>query len=507
MSMDISIKDFGSWLMVALLSVASLAAAGNDLRLVDAVKNRDKAAARSLLKQHAEVNAAEADGTTAVAWAAHWDDLETADLLIRAGANVNAANDYGVTPLWLACTNGNAAMVENLLKAGANPNAALARTGATPLMRCARTGNVAAVKSIVLHEARVNTQETWRGQNALMWAVAAKHPDAVKALIEHGADVHARSKSGFTPLLFAAQQGDVDTARILLAAGADVNEATPQDGSALVVASASGHEAFAIFLLEKGADPNAADAYGITALHYTVQKGLAPAAGLEYNRSFRPPPPSMPELAKALLAHGANPNAKIVKDFPTHSRSPLFERMSLAGATPFLLAAISQDAGIMRALAAKGADPQLAAKGNITPLMAAAGVVWGPDEELTEQQEKNALEAVKVAVELGGDINATNKNGRTALHGAAYMGANSIIQFLVEKGAKIDAKDKVGQTPWGIAEGIVPENANGDDGSVVHKASADLLLKLGASPQNAPAARTDSGTGKTKAAKTYKTKE
>ena len=506
--MRLSVQNISPWLMVALLSVRPLSAAGNDLRLLEAVKNKDKASARALLKQHAEVNAAEADGTTAVAWAAHWDDLETTDLLIRAGANVNAANDYGVTPLWLACTNGNAAMVDSLLKAGANPNAALARTGATPLMRCARTGNVAAVKSIVFHEAKVNTQETWRGQNALMWAAAAKHPAAVQTLIEHGADVHARSKSGFTPLLFAAQQGDVDTARILLAAGADVNESTPLDGSALVVAAASGHEAFALFLLEKGADPNAADAYGITALHYTVQKGLAPAAGLEYNRSFRPPPPTMPELAKALLAHGANPNAKIVKDFSQHSKSPLFERMSLIDATPFLLAAISQDAEIMRALAAKGADPKLAAKGNITPLMGAAGVVWGPDEELTEQQEKNALEAVKVAVELGNNINAKNKNGRTALHGAAYMGANSIIEYLVAKGAMIDAKDRNGQTPWGIAEGIVPEDANGDDGSVVHKASAALLLKLGADPKNVPVARTDSGTGvKAKVAKAPKANE
>ncbi len=505
--MGISIKSAGCWLTVSLLSIASLSAAGNDLRLVDAVKNQDKTAARSLLKQRAEVNAAEADGATAVAWAAHWDDLETADLLIRAGANVNAANDYGVTPLWLACTNGSGAMVEKLLKAGANPNAALARTGATPLMRCARTGNVAAVKSIVFHEARVNTQEILRGQNALMWAVAAKHPDAVQLLIEHGADVHARSKSGFTPLLFAAQQGDIDSARILLAAGADVNESTPLDGSALVVASSSGHEAFAMFLLDKGANPNAADAYGITALHYTVQKGLAPASGVEYNRSFRPPPPTMPELAKALLAHGANPNAKILKDFPFHSRSPLPERMSLVDATPFLLAAVSADADIMRTLAAKGADPQMAAKGNITPLMAAAGVVWGPDEELTEKLEKNALEAVKAAVELGGDINATNKSGRTALHGAAYMGANSIIQYLVEKGAAVDAKDKLGQTPWSIASGLVPEDANGDGGSVVHKPSADLLLKLGANPQNAPTARSDSGAAKPKAAKTPKAKE
>src|ERR1700730_10279102 len=124
-SMDVRIKGLGGWWIVSLLSVASFAAPSSDLRLVEAVKKRDKEAIRSLLRQHVDVNTAQADGATALAWAAHWDDMETADLLIRGGANANAANDYGVTPLSLACSNGNAAMVGKLLKAGANPNAAL----------------------------------------------------------------------------------------------------------------------------------------------------------------------------------------------------------------------------------------------------------------------------------------------------------------------------------------------------------------------------------------------
>src|SRR5437870_9198790 len=210
------------WAIVPLMTAAALAASADDLRLIDAVKSRDRAAVRSLIEKHVDVNAAQPDGTTALAWAANRDDLETADVLIRAGANVNAANDYGVTALSLACTNRSAPMVEKLLKAGADPNAAQ-WTGETPLIVCARTGNVETVKWLLSHGADPNAKETQQGHTALMRAVAAKHSDVVRALVDRKADVRARSKGGFTALLFAAQQGDIDSARILLAAGADVN--------------------------------------------------------------------------------------------------------------------------------------------------------------------------------------------------------------------------------------------------------------------------------------------
>ena len=173
------------WWVVSLLSVASLAAAGGDLRVVDAVMKGDKEAVRSLLKENADVNAPQPDGATALAWAVHRDDLETAELLINAAANVNAANDYGVTPLSLACTNLNAAMVEKLLKAGADPNAAQ-WTGETPLMTAARTGDADAVNSLLAHGADVNAKETRRGQTALMWAIAERHAEVARVLIEHG---------------------------------------------------------------------------------------------------------------------------------------------------------------------------------------------------------------------------------------------------------------------------------------------------------------------------------
>ena len=197
---------------------------------MEAVKNRDRMAVRSLIEQRANVNAAQPDGTTALAWAANRDDLETTDLLIRAGAKVNLANEYGVTPLSLACTNRNAAMVERLLNAGADPTAAL-WTGETPVMVCARTGNAETVKLLLLHRADPNAKETQQGQTALMRAVAQKHPEVVRALIDGGADVRARSKGGFMALHFAGQQGEIASARMLLAAGADVNEKTPMNGA------------------------------------------------------------------------------------------------------------------------------------------------------------------------------------------------------------------------------------------------------------------------------------
>ena len=492
--MDVKVRGLCAWWALTLLSVASLAATRRDPRLLEAVKKGDREVVQTLLKQHVDVDTPQEDGTTALAWAAHRDDLDMAELLIRASANVNAANDYGVTPLSLACTNGNAAMVEKLLQAGANSNAALS-TGETALMTAAHTGNVEAVKSLLVHGAEVNATESERGQTALMWAVAENHTEVVRALIEHGADVHARSKGGFTPLLFAAQQGNLDSARILLAAGANVNEATVDDGSVLVVASASGHETFSIFLLDKGADPNAADGYGITALHYTVLKGLSILGGVRFRPTtfesalsylFRP---NMQELAKALLAHGANPNAHILAAPPLPHSRPLV--MSPVGATPFLLAAASYDASLMRILAAGGADPLLATEENTTPLIMAAGLGEGLGKlaPRTEEEDRSALEAVKLVVKLGADVNKANDVGLTALHSAAYVGADAIIQFLVEKGAKVGLKDKYGQTPLSIAERIIP--AGLVDGYLkptsIHKSTADLLRKLGATPLTAHA--------------------
>lgn len=438
-----------NWLVRALIVTLALFAGGvafatasSDLHLVEAVKNKDVRKARVLLQEHIDANAHEADGATALMWAAHWDDLDTATLLIRAGANANAANDHGVTSLSLACTNANAAMVKKLLDAGAHPNVA-DLTGETPLMTCSRSGSAKAVNALLAQGADASAKENARGQTALMWAAAGGHSAVVAALIAHHADVHARSKGGFTPLLFAAQNGDVETAKLLLAAGVDVNEPTPEYGSPLDLAAASEHEALSLFLLEKGADPNVADAYGITPLHYSVQSGIRALTGYSYDGN-RPAPPNMPELLKVLLAHDANPNARIKKTIfvlPTRTTAA-----SMVGATPFFLAAVAGDADSMRVLADHGANPMITNGGNVTPLMVAASG-GAREDERNEEQEKQAFEAVKLAVQLGNDVNAASMLGQTAMHAAAGAGSDEMVQFLFDKGAKLDVRDRAGQSP------------------------------------------------------------
>ena len=523
--------------LVSLLTVLAVLAimpatgvAGGDLRLVEAVKNRDFEAVRLLLYEDVDVNAPQPDGATALAWAAHWNELETAELLLRAGADVNAANEYGVTPLALACSHGNAAMVEKLLKAGADPNRAQ-WTGVTPLMTCTRTGNAQAVRSLLAYKADVNAKENRRGQTALMWAAAQQHADVVRALIEQGADVNAQSRmpedftprmfltygvyrrdpsgvdrfeagdvhpdpassrGGFTALLFAAREGDLDSARLLVEAGASLNHATPDYGSALSVAAAGGHESLALFLLQKGADPNVTDGWGFTPLHYALWEGIT-----VIGRSRERIPtdrdwlrPNLPELARALLERGANPNARVGKGFPPFDYAPFartignsMPQVRQPGATPFLLAAASSDASLMRLLLRHGADPRLTTDEGTTPLMVAAGM--GRFEDLTAEEEKRALEAVRLAIALSNDVNAANQDGRTALAAAAYVGANHIIRLLAAAGADLEAQDRYGQTALSIAQGIPPKINGGDKrfrSASAHKDTAELLLQLGAAP-------------------------
>jgi uncharacterized protein len=448
----------------ALLTASGLFAARMDSRLADAEKRSDKAAVRALLGQHVDVNAPAVDGDTALHWAAYWDDLDTAALLLKSGADVNAVNRYGVTPLSLACTNGNGAMVELLLKAGADPNTRLPGDE-TALMTAARTGKVDAVKALINQGAVVDARESKRGQTALMWAAAEGNVDAVQVLIKAGADLHARLDSGYTPLLFAVREGRAAVVQALLKDGADVNETiqaqqnfskrpasgagAPRIGtSAMILAVLNAHYELAANLLNAGADPNAAGP-GYTALHAIswVRKSGGgdndPSPEGSGNMSSL-------ELVKQLVNHGANINARMTKKLKVGLTS-----LNTMGATPFFLAARTADAELMRALAASGADPLLTNEDNSTPLMAAAGLgTRSPGEDAGTESE--VVEAMQVALDLGADINAVDKNGETAMHGAAYKNLPAAVQFLADKGAKIEIwnkKNTHGWTPLTIAEG------------------------------------------------------
>jgi ankyrin repeat protein len=423
--------------------------------LIEAAKKSDRSAVRALIAKGADINAAEPDGTTALHWASYRDDVESADAMLRAGARVNSANDLGATPLWIASLNGSAAMVRRLLEAGANPNAALLR-GETPVMVASRSGSAAVVEQLLAKGADVNARAA-RGQTALMWAVAQKHPDVVKVLLARGADVHAKSDvwsqvmavpphglleynraiphGGDTALMFAARVGDLDSAKLLVSAGANMNDADAWGISATVLAAHSGHTEIVEFLLDRGADPNAAKA-GFTALHAAIMRRDE-------------------KMVTALLTHGADPNAPLQTWTPTRRSSrDLNFAPELVGATPFWLAARFTQPEVMRLLVKHGANPLVVHRADYadesqtrrtqvtTALMAATGMGGGvawvrPDPRTFEPL---MLEAVKLAVDLGVDLNAANADGRTALDAATAFHYETVVKFLVEKGARAGVK-------------------------------------------------------------------
>ena len=490
-------RDRGRWvrvtrgclsaLLLVPMALGVAAAATPDAPLADAAQRADWAAVEALLQEGADADARQGDGSTALLWASYRDNREIAALLIRAGTEVNASNDLGVTPLWAAGENGSSAMVKTLLEGGADPNSPLP-FGETPLMTAARTGNADVVGQLLAAGADVDAATeagAYGAQTALMWAVAQKHSAVAEVLLAHGADVNARSTTftetvktistyanyglpcvprdecyitevrsgGFTPLLFAARVGDLASARLLVAAGADVNEVTPDGASALAVATLSGHGAVGAFLLDHGADPNAA-AGGYAPLH---------AAILQRD----------PVLAETLLSAGANPNAGVSASTRyTRDSADFFFPPWFVGAPAFWLAARHREAGIMRLLARYGADPlathrpeywttdrgraasrMWVEEGETTALMAAVGLggrdpLWAVDHrarvaeatELGRGPDRTAaqaatLEAVRVAVELGVDVDAANARGRTAVSAARINGFDEVVAFLDEHAA------------------------------------------------------------------------
>ena len=503
-------------LLVALAAAGSASAA--EPRVADAAQRRNRAAIADLLKQKADVNTPQPDGATALSWAAHWNELETADQLIRAGANANAANELGVTPLMLAALNGSPQMVEKLLAAGARANDARP-SGETALILAARAGSQVVVKSLLAAGADPNAK-TKSGDTALMFAAAEQHPDVVRVLVEAGSDVNARAavvqkggnsyaarqaqrkvdgtdgdgeprllfkgqaiavaqlpkegdgepsrpEGGFTPLLHAAMSGDLEAVKALLAAGANINQAAADGMTPLNVAIVKGNEAVALHLIEKGADVNAAEA-GFTALHSAALTGQI-------------------AVAKALLARGADINARL--EMPLRMQATFVPynpdlqtgRLAQVGATPFMLAAKAANPEMVQLLASSGADVKRAADSGTTALMLAAGL---GKRQATDMftfikyytwTEERSIETIKKLIELGADINAANEFGETALHGATYHAALKVIQFLVERGAAINATNWADQTPLRVAEGHFYSGT-----FLRYPEAAALLRKLGA---------------------------
>lgn len=450
----------------ALLSLCHVdSRAADTASLADAAEKSDRPALRTLLKQRADVNAAQVDGMTALHWAAYRDDLETAKLLLEARADVAATNRYGVTPLSLACQNGNAGLVELLLKHGADPNTAL-RGGETVLMTAARTGKPGPVKSLLQRGADVNAKET-RGLTALMWAATEGHTAVVESLIKAGADIQAAlPDSGFNAFFLAARNGRAGVVRALLKAGVDVNTTMeprrvtskgPRKGtSALLLAVENGHFELAMELVRAGADPNDQRS-GYTPLHAMTWVRKPPRGEDEGD-----PPPSgsgrlnSVEFIRALVKSGADVNARLA-----NGRGGL-GKFHTKGVTPFFMASATADVPYMKLLAELGADPFIANVEGCTPLMAACGIgVGSAAANEVAGEEPEVFAATQYLIKLGADVNVVDANGETAMHGAAYKNLPTVIQLLANHGAKIDIwnqPNKHGWTPLLIAEGYRPGN-------------------------------------------------
>ena len=485
------------WLIAGLLGslgfgVFSLGGSPRPVPLINAVKQSDKNAVRDLLKDKStDVNAATPDGTTALHWAVDKGDADVVDALLKAGANVQAANRYGVKPLSIAAENGNAAVIGRLLNAGADPETSMPE-GETVLMTAARSGRVDAVKMLLVHGAKVNGKDEFRGQTAMMWAAAKNNADVIRMLVEFGGDIKIRTSSpprstnrksdsgntfssppptGFTAFLFAVRAGSVAAAKALLDAGANVNDTVSDGESALVLAAANAHWDMADFLLDHGADPNLAGA-GWNALHQAVRERRP-------NIGFGTPGPiptgtvDSIDVIKKMIVKGVEINARMTKNGMKDGQR---NRLNRLGATAFFLAAKNTDVEVMKVLRDAGADANIPSADMTTPLMVASGLyLWNPGEDGGSLlgQEDEVLQAVKMCVEMGDDVNAKNIYNETALHGSAFRGANLVAQYLVDKGAKLDVRDIRGWTPLTIANGI-----NYSDFYKQQTATADLLKKL-----------------------------
>jgi ankyrin repeat protein len=486
--------------LAVAVGVTAAGAAWADGALVAAAKARDSAAAFALLDDQVDPNEPEADGTTALHWAAHYGDVELARRLAAAGAAVAAANDYGATPMAEAAVVGAADLLAVLLDAGAHvdsPNA----EGQTALMIVARSGNVAAARLLVERGANVNARESRKGQTALMWAAAQSRPEMLELLLASGAQVDARSNvndwerqvtaeprqkglpsGGFTPLLYAARQGCAACVRPLLDAGAAIDLPDPDGVTPLLSAVLNAHFDAAKLLIERGANPNKWDAWGRSPLYAAVDYNTLPHGG-------RPDRLSLDEISalqmiELLLDEGANPNMQL-KLFPPY-RSLRMDRGADSvldiGTTPLLRAARAADLDAMRLLLARGALVDLPQVAGVTPLMAAVGMgASSIDTRGKFRTAEQALAAAAVLVEGGAQVNAVDERGRTALHAAAAAGYTDAAVYLAMNGADLAAVDADGVGVVDAALGRLRGRGRGP--GEAHEDTAQALRDLGAATQ------------------------
>lgn len=450
------------------MAVLLLTTAAEGSPLADAAEQQKWSEVRDLARTPAAINATQADGANALLWAAHYDNLETVSLLLTRGAEPNVANRYGITPLAEAALNGNGAMVEQLLAAGADPNQT-PLGGDTPLMLASRSGNAKSVQLLLEKGAQVDARETWHGETALMWAAGENHPDVVRLLVQAGADVNAVSTTfdwkgikhggvqsqlpmgGLTPLMQAARQNSIEAARVLLELGANPNLKDPQGVSPLRIAISNAHLDLANELLKGGADPNEGALVDAVKVRTTTMMRAA---------TNRPNKLAPIDLVNALFEHGAKADSLASVAMP---KKDAFEAGSVAGVSPsetaLFLAASANDMELMQLMVERGANVNHANKDGLTVLMTALGIrikrANGATPPPALPLEKRHQTAAWL-LDRGSDVNAVDAKGLTALHAIAEMGEDPLVQFLVDRGARLDGRDASNRMVLDMARGVPP---------------------------------------------------
>jgi ankyrin repeat protein len=488
-------------LVVAALAALPVLAA--DAQLAVAIKSGQRAAAVDLIaKKSADVNAAEADGSTPLLWAANLNDADLAARLLKAGANPKVRNQLGSTPLGEAALNSNADMIKALLDAGADANATGA-DGQTPLMIIARSSNVAAAKLLLDKGANVNVKEAQREQTPLMWAAASSQGPMMRELLARSAEVDAKSAidlmtplvsgepraqprppGGMTAMLFAVREGCMDCVKALLEKGAKIDLPDPEGVTPLISAIFNAHFDVAKYLIEKGANINRWDWWGRSPLYLAVDYNTLPHGG-------RPDQPSLDDtlpidIIRILLEKGANPNLqlKLLPPYRATGADRGVDGMLTFGATPLLRAAKAQDAPAIKLLLEHGAIVDLANNQGMTPTLAASGM--GSVDADTRGNygavdiQERSIASLELLLAHGGELNG--RAGRllqAPLHGAAFWGWNNVVEYLLKKGADINLPDSRGFTALDYAMGRAGGNSRGGQRIDVHKDTGDLLISKG----------------------------
>ena len=435
------------------------------------------------------LNAASTEGSTALHFAINAGEAAVVRTLLDAGVDITTRNIAGISPLQLAVTSGDAAITKMLLAKGADAKAR-DEANETLLMLAARYGDGAMATALIAAGADINYVEPQFAQDALMIAVRAGRPAVVEALVKAGAELNHQTPPGAEPtvrapgagggstgegmirsgvppegqrlagtgkltaLLYAARDGQLQAARALIKGGAKLELADYNAITPLLMAITNDHYDVAKLLVEAGANVDAADWYGRTPLWAAVESRnrdvssvTATSNGVDREAGLA--------LITLLLDKGANVNVR-TKHFPPRMGGHAFNLsyVNIVGETPFYRASLNNDLPLMKLLLAHGADPMIQTDSGTSPLMAAAGVGWVRGQTFVPGGEAAQLEAVKLLVGLGGNINEVNDMGLAPLHGAAYRWSDNVVAYLVEQGARLDIKDKIGRDPLAWASGV-----------------------------------------------------